>query len=141
MAPAAWASRTLLLQRAKSRSSVVHVEALPGVVTVVAAWMLDPVACTGMEIGISGFDQAAEPGIAIHLQGAPECVQMRGWMLSKGSGAGSMSCPLHLPVAAQLTQLWRPTRIVLKRGDRLPDRPRALGNRHIFLSREDDAHR
>ena len=31
---------------------VVHVEALPGVVTVVAAWMLDPVACTGMEIGI-----------------------------------------------------------------------------------------
>jgi hypothetical protein len=52
-----------------------------------------------------------------------------------------MNCPLHLPVAAQLNQLWRPTRIVLKRGDRLPDRPRALGNRHIFLSREADAHR
>ena len=86
---------------------------------------------------LSCFDQAAEPGIAIHLQGAPKCVQMRGWMLSKGSGAGPMSCPLHLP----LNQLWRPTRIVLKRGDRLPDRPRALGNRHLFLSREDDAPR
>ena len=29
----------------------VHVEAAPGVVTVVAEWMLDPVACGGMEIG------------------------------------------------------------------------------------------
>ena len=29
----------------------VHVEAAPGVVTVVAAWMLDPIACAGMEIG------------------------------------------------------------------------------------------
>ena len=29
----------------------VYVEAAPGVVTVVAAWMLDPVACAGMEIG------------------------------------------------------------------------------------------
>jgi len=29
----------------------VHVEALPGVVTVVAAWMLDASACAGMEIG------------------------------------------------------------------------------------------
>src|SRR5947209_12652114 len=29
----------------------VHVETAPGVVTVVAAWMLDPVACAGMEIG------------------------------------------------------------------------------------------
>jgi len=28
----------------------VHVEAMPGVVTVLAAWMLDPVACAGMEI-------------------------------------------------------------------------------------------
>src|SRR5206468_9690993 len=29
----------------------VHVEAAPGVVTVLAAWMLDPVACAGMELG------------------------------------------------------------------------------------------
>ena len=29
----------------------VHVEAMPGVVTAIAAWMLDPVACTGMAIG------------------------------------------------------------------------------------------
>ena len=36
-------------QRAAGR--FVHVEAAPGVVTVVAAWMLDPVACAGMEIG------------------------------------------------------------------------------------------
>src|SRR5215813_11832430 len=28
---------------------VVHIEALPGVVTAIAAWMLDPVACAGME--------------------------------------------------------------------------------------------
>jgi hypothetical protein len=30
---------------------VVHIEVAPGVVTVVAAWMLDPVACAGMELG------------------------------------------------------------------------------------------
>jgi hypothetical protein len=29
----------------------VHVEVAPGVITIVAAWMLDPVACAGMEIG------------------------------------------------------------------------------------------
>ena len=29
----------------------VYVEAAPGVVTVVAAWILDPVACAGMEVG------------------------------------------------------------------------------------------
>ena len=29
---------------------VVHVEVAPGVVMVVAAWMLDPVACAGMEL-------------------------------------------------------------------------------------------
>jgi hypothetical protein len=29
----------------------VHVEAAPGVIIVLAAWMLDPVACAGMEIG------------------------------------------------------------------------------------------
>src|SRR4051794_21624877 len=29
----------------------VHVEVAPGVVTVMAAWMLDPVACAGMELG------------------------------------------------------------------------------------------
>jgi hypothetical protein len=29
----------------------VHVEVAPGVVTVIAAWMLDPVACAGMELG------------------------------------------------------------------------------------------
>jgi hypothetical protein len=28
---------------------VVHIEALPGEVTAIAAWMLDPVACAGME--------------------------------------------------------------------------------------------
>ena len=30
---------------------MVHVEVAPGVVTVVAAWMLDATACVGMEIG------------------------------------------------------------------------------------------
>jgi hypothetical protein len=29
----------------------VHVETAPGVIVVVAAWMLDPVACVGMELG------------------------------------------------------------------------------------------
>ena len=33
------------------------------------------------------------------------------------------------------------TKRVYLAGDRLPDRPRALGNRHLFLSREDDAPR
>jgi len=36
-------------QRAGGR--VVHVEVAPGVVIVLAAWMLDPAACAGMEIG------------------------------------------------------------------------------------------
>jgi hypothetical protein len=31
---------------------IVHVEVAPGVVTIVAAWMLDPAACVGMEIGV-----------------------------------------------------------------------------------------
>ena len=35
----------------RAGSNFVHVEVAPGVVTVVAAWMLDPGACTGMEIG------------------------------------------------------------------------------------------
>jgi hypothetical protein len=36
-------------QRATGR--VVHVEVAPGVITVVAAWMLDPVICAAMQIG------------------------------------------------------------------------------------------
>jgi hypothetical protein len=35
----------------RASGEVVHVEAAPGVVTVVAAWMLEPLACAGMEIG------------------------------------------------------------------------------------------
>ena len=34
-----------------SAGAVVHVEAAPGVVIVVAAWMLDPAACAGMALG------------------------------------------------------------------------------------------
>src|SRR5215472_11246559 len=32
----------------RAAGQVVHVEAMPGVVTAIAAWMLDPVACAGM---------------------------------------------------------------------------------------------
>ena len=35
----------------RTGSEVVHVEVAPGVVIVVAAWMLDPAACAGMELG------------------------------------------------------------------------------------------
>jgi hypothetical protein len=35
----------------RATGEVVHVEVASGVVTVVAAWMLDPVVCAGMEIG------------------------------------------------------------------------------------------
>src|SRR5215212_738210 len=35
----------------RAGGEVVHVEAAPGVVVVVAAWMLDPVACAGMTLG------------------------------------------------------------------------------------------
>lgn len=42
-------------QRASGR--FVHLEAAPGVVTVVAEWMLDAVACAGMELG--------EPRVAV----------------------------------------------------------------------------
>jgi len=42
-------------QRASGR--IVHIEVQPGVITVVAAWMLDPIACAGMETG--------EPRVAV----------------------------------------------------------------------------
>src|SRR6516165_4410763 len=32
----------------RAAGQVVHVEAMPGVITAIAAWMLDPVACAGM---------------------------------------------------------------------------------------------
>jgi len=35
----------------RAGGEVVHVEAAPGVVTVVAGWMLDPIACAAMEMG------------------------------------------------------------------------------------------
>jgi hypothetical protein len=45
--------RRLRRQYSETRQSgaVVHVEVAPGVVIVVAAWMLDPVACAGQELG------------------------------------------------------------------------------------------
>ena len=45
--------RQLRRQRCERRAGgdVVHVEVAPGVVTVVAAWMLDAIACANMEIG------------------------------------------------------------------------------------------
>src|SRR4051812_50056904 len=45
--------RRVGLRRSEQRSSwrFVQIEAEPGVVTIVAAWMLEPVACAGMEIG------------------------------------------------------------------------------------------
>jgi hypothetical protein len=44
-------------QRAGGR--VVHVEATPGVIIVLAAWMLDPAACAGMKIGVPRADVGA----------------------------------------------------------------------------------
>lgn len=35
----------------RHKGSVIHVEASPGIVTKIAAWMLDPIACAGMEAG------------------------------------------------------------------------------------------
>jgi hypothetical protein len=35
----------------RQSGAFVHVEVAPGVVIVVAAWMLDPVACAGQELG------------------------------------------------------------------------------------------
>ena len=35
----------------RATGEVVHVEVAPGVVTCVAAWMLDAAACAGMELG------------------------------------------------------------------------------------------
>ena len=45
--------RRVRRQRSEQRVAgrVVYVEAAPGVVTVVASWMLDPVACAGMAFG------------------------------------------------------------------------------------------
>lgn len=49
------------IERIDNRQSgqFVHVEALPGVFTVVAAWMFDASACTGMEVGTPHASVAA----------------------------------------------------------------------------------
>jgi hypothetical protein len=36
----------------RAEGDVVHVEVAPGIVIIVAAWMLDPAACVGMEVGL-----------------------------------------------------------------------------------------
>ena len=43
----------------RAAGEIVHIEAPSGVVTVVPAWMLDPVACAGMAIGASRVALAA----------------------------------------------------------------------------------
>ena len=43
----------------RAGGEVVHIEAASGVVTVVPAWMLDPVACAGMELGPPRVSAAA----------------------------------------------------------------------------------
>src|SRR5437660_10787393 len=43
----------------RAGGDVVHVEVTPGVVIVVAAWMLDPVACAGMSLGAPRVKLAA----------------------------------------------------------------------------------
>ena len=49
----------------RAAGEIVHVEAPSGVVTVVPAWMLDPVACAGMAIGaprvVDEVDQHKSP--------------------------------------------------------------------------------
>jgi hypothetical protein len=51
----------LRIERVDKRRSgqVVHVEVLPGVITVIPAWMLDASACTGMEVGAPRLSLAA----------------------------------------------------------------------------------
>ena len=53
--------RRVRIERADNRKAgrFVHVEVLPGVVRVVAAWMLDAPACVGMEIGAPRVSLAA----------------------------------------------------------------------------------
>ena len=53
--------RRLRVERVDRRRSgqFVHVEVLPGVFTVVAAWMLDPLVCIGMELGVPRVSLAA----------------------------------------------------------------------------------
>lgn len=53
--------RRLRVERVDRRRSgqFVHVEVLPGVFTVVAAWMLDPLVCTGTELGVPRVSLAA----------------------------------------------------------------------------------
>lgn len=43
----------------RATGDVVHVEVAPGIVLVVAAWMLDAAACTGMELGAPRASMAA----------------------------------------------------------------------------------
>jgi hypothetical protein len=43
----------------RAAGQFVHIETAPGVVSVIAAWMLDPIACAGMEIGAPRVTVAA----------------------------------------------------------------------------------
>ncbi|WP_155132662.1 hypothetical protein [Roseibium sp. RKSG952] len=39
----------------RKRGAVAHIETASGNVIVIPTWMLDPIACAGMEIGEPGF--------------------------------------------------------------------------------------
>src|SRR6476660_2969883 len=53
-------ARTVSAELARrAGGDVVHVEVTPGVVIVVAAWMLDPAACAGMSLGAPRVKLAA----------------------------------------------------------------------------------
>jgi hypothetical protein len=70
----------------------VQVEVLPGVVTVVAAWMLDPWACAGMEIGAPRASLEA-------LQDLEDLLKRRGFRRSCSGGVarqrGAARCRIH----------------------------------------------
>ena len=51
-------ARCVLIER-RASCDIAHVEQAPGVVTMVAAWKLDPVACAGMQIGLPRVSLAA----------------------------------------------------------------------------------
>jgi hypothetical protein len=59
LAPTLWAPSSAQYIERRAGGDVVHVEVGPGVVIVVAAWMLDPAACAGMSLGAPRVTLAA----------------------------------------------------------------------------------
>jgi hypothetical protein len=91
----------------RAGGEVIHVEVAPGVVIVVAAWMLDPAACAGMALGTPRVSISAlgelhqlliEHGIRRSSSDDPTIVQEGQDEKPADTGAASSAAPAQYPV-------------------------------------------